>query len=447
MLRKYCLESEKDWDEGVPLVLFAVRETVQESLGFSPAELVFGHTVRGPMKVLKEQFLSKGLSERDNVLDYVSRFRERLHGACALATEALASTQKRMKRRYDQTAVSRSLRPGDQVLVLLPVPGAALSARFSGPYAIERKLSETDYVLQTPDRKRQSRVCHINILKAYHTRPVTQAVECPERPADTAVPSVTAAGVVSAHVLDMGGDGLELRNTQQQCARLANSQMLLSLRSSLGHLTDGQADDIEGLLHGFLCLVGDVPTCTNVLEHDINVGNAAPIKQHAYRVNASKRKVMKDEVRYLLENNLAVPSSSPWSSPCILVPKPDGTSRLCTDYRKVNAVTVPDSYPLPRLDDCIDTIGAATHVTKLDLLKGYWQVPLTPRASDISAFVTPDDFLQYSVMAFGMRNAPATFQRLVNTVLAGIPNCCAYLDDLVVHSTERTDNVQTQVGV
>ena len=98
---------------------------------------------------------------------------------------------------------------------------------------------------------------------------------------------------------------------------------------------------------------------------------------------------------------------------------------------------------MPRVDDCIDTIGSANYVSKLDLLKGYWQVPLTSRASDISAFVTPDAFMQYSVMAFGMRNAPATFQRLVNLVFAGVPNCTAYLDDVVVHSSVWPDHVSS----
>ncbi len=101
-----------------------------------------------------------------------------------------------------------------------------------------------------------------------------------------------------------------------------------------------------------------------------------------------------------------------------------------TYFRKVNAVTVPDCYPLPRMDDCVDS--TARFVSKLDLLKGYWQVPLTQSASDISAFVTPDSFLQYNVMAFGLRNAPATFQRLIQMILAGLPNCNAYLDDFVI---------------
>ena len=141
-----------------------------------------------------------------------------------------------------------------------------------------------------------------------------------------------------------------------------------------------------------------------------DVGDARPIKQHPYRVNAVKRAAMRQETRYLLEHGLAKPSSSPWSSPCLLVPKPDSTFRFCTDYRKINNITVSDSFPLPRIDDCVDTIGSACFVTKLDLLKGYWQVPLTGHASDISAFVTPDTFLQYTVMAFGLKTAHACFQ-------------------------------------
>ncbi len=148
---------------------------------------------------------------------------------------------------------------------------------------------------------------------------------------------------------------------------------------------------------------------------------------------------MKKETQYLIENGLAVPSFSPWCSPCVLVPKADGTLRFCTDYRKVNKLTKADSYPLPRMDDCIDRIGSAKFVTKLDLLKGYWQVPFTERASEISAFAKPDAFLQYNILAFGLKNAPATFQRLMNRVLANVQNCEAYLDDVVCYSTTWND--------
>ena len=433
MLRKYCCDTGKDWDEGIPYVLFAIRETVQESLKFSPAELVFGHVVRGPLKVLKDEMMTSNPAP-NNVLDYVSRVRERMHNACALAKEALQHSQGNMKSQFDLKAVKRSFEPGDQVLVLLPVPSSSLSARFMGPYAIEQKLSETDYVVRTPERRRQSRVCHINMLKLYTAR-------------ETKLPDVQSAPsvpVLSITVSDSADeDGFVLRNRSQQCARLRNSEMLRSLREHLCHLDAVCQDDVLQLVEAFPSLFSDVPTRTSVLQHDIDVRDARPVKQHAYRVNPTKRQLMRQEVAYLLENDLAVPSTSPWSSPCLLIPKPDGTSRFCTDYRKINAVTVRDSFPLPRIDDCVDTVGAAAYVSKLDLLKGYWQVPLTPRASKTSAFVTPDSFLQYTVMPFGMCNAPATFQRLVNTVLAGVPNCTAYLDDLVVYSSNWSEHLST----
>uniref|UniRef100_A0AAQ4PM80 Gypsy retrotransposon integrase-like protein 1 n=1 Tax=Gasterosteus aculeatus aculeatus TaxID=481459 RepID=A0AAQ4PM80_GASAC len=437
VLRKYIMDSGREWDDGVPLALFAVREIVQESLGFSPAELVFGHTVRGPLRVLKDQLTGEGSPTQRNVLTYVSRFRERLHEACSIAKESLSVAQQGMKRQFDKKALPRSLQTGDLVLVLLPIPGTSMSARFSGPYTIDRRLSDTDYVVRTPDRRRKTRVCHINMLKKYYTRGDVQ-------PETRSVPLVATVAVsaVSPNTAN-DEDGLSLRNAQQQTPRLSNSEMLLKLPSLMCHLSREQEADLLCLISEFPCLFGDVPTRTTVLEHDIDVGESRPIKQHPYRVNAYNRSLMKKEVDYLLENNFARPSSSPWSSPCLLVPKPDGTVRFCTDYRKVNHVTVPDSFPMPRVDDCVDTIGSARYVTKLDLLKGYWQVPLSPRASAISAFATPDNFAQYFVMAFGMRNAPATFQRLVSSVFSGVPNCTAYLDDVVIHSSEWTAHVDS----
>ncbi|KAF7640769.1 hypothetical protein LDENG_00015390 [Lucifuga dentata] len=170
MLRKYCQEGEKSWDEGIPFLLFAAREAVQESLGFSPVELIFGHTVRGPLKALKETFLSSDLSPQTNVLDYVSKFRERLYHARSFAKEVLSKSQTNMKRQYDRSAVSRHFQVGDKVLVLLPIPGSALSARFSGPFEVREKLSDTDYIISTPERRRKTRVCHINMLKPYYSR-------------------------------------------------------------------------------------------------------------------------------------------------------------------------------------------------------------------------------------------------------------------------------------
>jgi len=126
----------------------------------------------------------------------------------------------------------------------------------------------------------------------------------------------------------------------------------------------------------------------------------------------------------MLQHGIAEPSCSMWSSPCFLVDKSDGGDCFCMDFRKVNSMTKPDLYPLPWMEDLLDLLFA-----------------LTEWAKDISAFVSPNDFLQYKVMAFGMCNAPATFQHLMNVVLSGLAFCEAYLDDLVVCSESWVQRV------
>lgn len=134
-------------------------EVTQKSTGFSPAELVFGHTVRGPLKLLKEKWLACESNLKTNVLDYVSEFRFKLTRACELAKENWGAVQQKMKSWYDGKAKQHMFLPGDQVLVLLPLPGSALQARYSGPYVIEQQVGQCDYLVKTPDRKRKTRLC------------------------------------------------------------------------------------------------------------------------------------------------------------------------------------------------------------------------------------------------------------------------------------------------
>ncbi|KAK0151874.1 Retrovirus-related Pol polyprotein from transposon 17.6 [Merluccius polli] len=429
MMRKFCLESGKEWDEGLPFLLLTARESVQESTGFSPAELVFGHTVRGlrgPLRLLKgKKYLSDVASPSQNVLDYVSSFRERLHKACEAARSALSVSLNKMKKRYDKK------RCGE----------ISKLAKLCGPYEIKTKLSDTDYVVRTPDRRRKSCVCHINMIKPYFAR--GGAVVSSSPAVLSVVPTAVATVMqVSPSQYCSESDGLQF-NRAEHSSRLQNSEILGNLKSHMHHLDNSAQDDLIHLIETNLSLFSDVPSPTTVLSHDVDIGDHYPIKQHAYCVNPAKRALFQKEVEYLLENGLTVPSSSPWSSPCLLVPKADKTPRLCTDFRKVNGVTKADSYPLPRMEDCVDRVGSAKFVTKLDLLKGYWQVPLTPHASDISAFVTPDNFLQYTVMPFGLRNAPATFQRLMHIMLSGVKNCEVYLDDIVAYTSTWSEHVET----
>ena len=299
-------------------------------------------------------------------------------------------------------ARKRSFNVGDKVLILLPIPGHSLQAKYSGPYTIEKKINDVDYVVCTPDRRKEKRLCHINMIKLYQTRD-------PE-PQEALGNTVCMATAVCKEAIETS-------------PRLPNSKILANPQEKLAHLSIDKQRDVEELLIEFKHLFPDVPGCTKSIYHDVDVGTAQPCKQHPYRVNPIKMEYLKAEIDYMLENKIIEPSYSDWSSPCILVPKPDGTFRFCTDFRKVNTVTKTDSFPLPRIEDCIDRVGKAKYVTTLDLLKGYWQVPLTERAKQLSAFVTPQGLYQYRVMPFGMKNAPSTFQRMINRVLGGL-ECC-----------------------
>jgi hypothetical protein len=429
MIKAYCYDCNKDWDEGVHLLLFAARESVQESLGFSPFELVFGHTVRGPLQLLKEKWLND--ESETNLLDYVSTFRFRLLKACEVARKNLGNSQKRMKTWYDQDAKLRTFSPGEKVLVLFPIPGQPLRARYYGPCTVESKVSDLDYIVATPDRRKPKQLCHVNMLKEYHDRG--------EQVAAMPVTTVSQVGSVPDEEVNSSNpyDG------DLDCdVGLKNSDVLANLDKKLCHLTSDQRKEITDLIQEYVHLFPDVPSRTDLAVHDVDVGDARPVKQHSYRMNPVKLGHLRKEVDYMLENDIIEPSHSEWSSPCLLVPKPDGSFRFCTDFRKVNALSRSDSYPIPRIDDCIDKVGSAKYVTKFDLLKGYWQVPLTDRAKDVSAFVTPDGLYQYKVMPFGMKNAPATFQRLVNEVIAGLEGCEAYMDDVIISSDSWLQHLQ-----
>ena len=146
-----------------------------------------------------------------------------------------------------------------------------------------------------------------------------------------------------------------------------------------------------------------------------------------------RRDEAKTHVQQMLKDGVAEPSSSPWASPVVLVKKKDGSTRFCVDYRKLNDVTVKESYPLPTADSCFDALAGSRWFPTLDLSSGYWQVDMDVRDKQKTAFTTGSGGLyQFTVMPFGLCNAPATFERLMGRVLSGLPweVCLAYLDDI-----------------
>lgn len=183
---------------------------------------------------------------------------------------------------------------------------------------------------------------------------------------------------------------------------------------------------------------------TGKVKHRIDTGEHPPIKQAPRRVPIHQQREVLQHVEDMQKHGVIEPSTSPWAAPIVLVKKKDGTTRFCVDYRKLNDVTRKDAYPLPRIDETLDALSGAKLFTTLDLASGYWQVEMDPADREKTAFTTRHGLFEFRVMPFGLCNAPGTFQRLMEFVLAGLQwqVCLVYLDDVIVYSRDFNEHVE-----
>jgi len=170
------------------------------------------------------------------------------------------------------------------------------------------------------------------------------------------------------------------------------------------------------------------------IQHDIETGDAKPIKQALRRPALAARDEEDKQLDEMLETDIIEPSYSPWSSPVCMAKKKDGSFRFCIDYRQLNAVTEKDAYPVPHVKDALDSFHGAKYFTTIDLLSGYWQIGMTERAKQCSAFCTRRGLFQWTRMPFGLTNAPSTFCRLMENIFHDLLYniCICYLDDINV---------------
>ena len=180
---------------------------------------------------------------------------------------------------------------------------------------------------------------------------------------------------------------------------------------------------------------------TDAVEHTIDTGDSSPIRCAPRHMSPQKIKQEDACVEEMLSGGQIEPSDSPWSAPVVLVTKKDGGTRFCVDYRRLNLTTVKDAYPLPCIDDTLDMLADKKWFSTLDLGSGYWQVSLSPDARCKTAFATHSGLFQVRVMPFGLCNAPATFERLMDRVLQGLrwSRCLVYLDDIISFGTTFDD--------
>ncbi len=213
LLRAYCTELDRDWEDGLPWLMLAAREAVQESTGFSPNELGFGHTVRGPLAVLKSGCVDTAPPK--NLIDFVNGFRHRLFKAGCMAQDKCVS-QSKMKKLYDRHTERQEFSPGDQVLALMPIVGSPFQAKYIGPYTVSEKSSDLNYIVETPGRKKARRLYHVNLLKPYYKRVVE--IDSGQDVKNVVCPAL----LVTSEVLTQESDGVPEPDESLLCGRLKN---------------------------------------------------------------------------------------------------------------------------------------------------------------------------------------------------------------------------------
>lgn len=195
-----------------------------------------------------------------------------------------------------------------------------------------------------------------------------------------------------------------------------------------------QRDRLKEVVDRSMALMGDSLGCTTVAEHKIRT-TSEPIRQRYYRVSPVMQKHIDAELDEMLRLGVVERSCSPCASPIVMVKKPKSDSwRFCVDFRKLNGVTVHDSYRFPIVADVFDKLRDARYLSTLDIKSAYWQVPLENKSRHYTAFIVPNRGLfQFTRMPFGLHNAPATWQLLIDRVLGDLePYVFVYLDDVVI---------------
>ncbi|XP_011701743.1 PREDICTED: uncharacterized protein LOC105458270 [Wasmannia auropunctata] len=199
------------------------------------------------------------------------------------------------------------------------------------------------------------------------------------------------------------------------------------------------SDNERARLERFLAteVTGDPerPGTTSLTEHRIDVGGHAPIKQRYYPVSPKVQEAIYKEVDKMLDAGIIEPSNSEWSTPIVMVKKPNGSYRFCLDFRKLNSASKKDAYPLPYMNAILDKLRAARYISTIDLSQAYFQIPLEINSRELTAFTVPGKGLfHFTRMPYGLTGAPATFQRLLDRLIGPEmePHAFAYLDDIVV---------------
>ena len=404
-------DKSREWDTKMDQVLWAYRSTPHSTTGISPYQMVYGKVPRGILSILRDnmtglQTVHPGVS--GTVKDYCDKMLKDLKISHDLAEINCEKAQKQYVTHYNLRSKDKSFEPGNQVLVLFPDSTNKLISKFQGPAIIRTKLNDYAYLVEMPDGA--VRRLHANKLRLY-------------------IPRVQSVGVVFDDEEDFG-------DIPCYSSVVENDADIDFSCIDLSHLDCRQQEQIKQLITKHKSVFSEKPGRCVVGEHKIElIQGFIPKKKPPYRVPESLKAEIEKQTESLLKDGLISETTSAWAHPIVCVAKPDGSIRICVNYKDVNSFTIPDRYPMVRIDDLLQKVGKSSFISTLDNTSGYWQIPVHPGSRDKTAFVTHRGSYQWNVLSFGLKNAGATFQKTVNHILE--PHslyASAYIDDTSVHS-------------
>ncbi|XP_077551248.1 uncharacterized protein LOC144164880 [Haemaphysalis longicornis] len=346
--------------------------------------------VRGPLTLMKELWTKEEISsEIKTTYQYILEFRERLEATTELAHERLREAQKNQKGHYNMRSSRRQLKVGDKALLLLPTSHNKLLLHWKGPFPVIEKRNEVDYLL---DLEHKKQLFHLNMLKPYKERDpgprsaiVATFMAVDEYEAEQALPMVDV-------------------KEQRRVEDVAISE----------HLTSEEQLQIREILKKHSNLFSNKPGQTSLVHCHLKLTTDVPVITPQYPIPFALKEVAEAEVQEMLKLGIAEKSTSPYNSPLVLVKKPDGSYRICIDFRRLNSVLVADREPIPRTDVVFAEVRKKRYFSKFDLVKGYWQVLLTESSKEKTAFSTSSGHYQFRFMPFGIKTASAVFTRLMS---------------------------------
>ena len=397
-----------EWDRQLKYLLFAYRDTPHCVTGFSPFSLMYGRDVRGPLHFLKTSWI-EGEVDVCSVGDWLVSVKARMSEMAEVVTDREVQAKAKMKMFYDRSASAKTFSEGDMVLVRRPLLKKKMDCSWEGPFEIEKQVSPVTYALKLPGRSTKAKILHCNLLKEWHT------------PADV------------LHRVMVVGD-VESESESSPGLRLGRDDFVPS---------SAEQAMLDGVLLKYKDVLCPTPGRTEAAQLCIRTGDSEPVRSHPYRIPPKWKEEVKTQLDQLLALGIIEPSTSPWSSSLVIVSKKDGGVRTCVDYRAVNAVTDPDPYQMPLIEEILDMLSSAVFISKVDLNKGFHQIPILKEDCPKTSFCTPWGKFQYRYMPFGLRNGPAVFQRLMDNLLHRDKEYSqVYIDDIAIFSATWEEHCQ-----